>query len=582
MARGSGQTATAFHMVPLGEQGPVFRPEQDYFSISLVAVHVPGRMLNMSKFAPVVWASVRDGDKALVGMFPVEQQGRPEFARNDRVQLVDLQLTPRIVARDELTIDFTLGAIREKDYLAGALGIAADLAQTPAASFVSQLVPGGAAVKAGIAVADRVSKRLGDLLDSDKLQALGKYVGTMRGPIASGLIAFTDSRADPKNISFDAQANTLMTSAGPMRSAYAVIKFQCEETRPDWMTLPDLNQAWGRIRETALKGGDVAAAIDFFRVTALTSPDLTRTDGKRVVDAAKAKFSALLNGAESATDGAVDPGSLAESLGAFLNAGASIAPHVSTAPMMMGLMGAPAAAGRGEESATVDTAFTNALGAVGAFAKGLEIVLKNEGGFVDHPSDPGGATNMGVTQATYDDYRRHVGQPARPVKQIEGREINEIYLNGYWMPAACGEMPNEALALVTFDAAVNLGPRIAIKLLQQAAGVPEASVDGSFGAGTRARILQAAANTPALIEACLAGRERYYRRLVQSNPRLSAFIKGWMNRLVALRASVTPLLGGAAAHGETGLFVDSGERTPLVAAPADFANWDPRRQAGAH
>jgi hypothetical protein len=381
MSRGTG----AFRMVPLGERGPNFRPEQDYFSVALVAIHLPGKGLGAQKFAPVVWSSIKhialEGEKTLVGVFPTATADQPDFARKDRVQVVDLQLTPRIIAREELTVDFTLGMVKEKDYLAGALKVASELAASPAASFVSQIVPAAAVarkvVDGVVQTADRIAQALGELLDADKLQALGRYAGTLRAPVASGLVAFTDAREEIGGMQFDAASNQLVNANGPLKSAYAVLRLQCEATRPDWMLLPDLNQAWTRIRDAALNGGDIVGAIELFRITAVTSPDLTRVDAKRLVEAAQQKFAPVLSGAESA-DG--DPGDMAESLSFFLE---------------------------GAENFTLPTAARTAatMAMPAAFNRALEMVLHHEGGFVDHPADPGGATNRGVTQATYDAYR---------------------------------------------------------------------------------------------------------------------------------------------------------------------------------
>jgi lysozyme family protein len=424
------------------------------------------------------------------------------------------------------------------------------LASSPAAAFISQIAPAAAMARTVVQAADKLAHALGELLDTDKLQALGRYAGTLRAPVASGLVAFTDSREEVGGLSFDAASNQLVNASGPLKSAYAVLRLQCEATRPDWMLLPDLNQAWTRIRDAALNGGDIVGAIDFFRVSALTSPDLTRIDAKRLVEAAQQKFAPVLSGAESA-DG--DPGDMAESLSFFLEGAENFT--------------LPAAA---------RTAATMAMPA--AFNRALEMVLAHEGGFVDHPADPGGATNKGITQGTYDAYRKRKGIPKRSVKELTRDEIKDIYFNGYWRPAMCPEMPNEALATLMFDAAVNHGPGQAIKFLQQASAVPSAQCDGKWGPKTRARVIAAAANISSLVDECLLQRERFYRLIVERKPQLGAFLRGWMNRIVSLRAYVKPLLIRAPAGGDTesALFEQSPDREVLRAAPPDFSLWEVR------
>src|SRR5579883_2306574 len=98
-----------------------------------------------------------------------------------------------------------------------------------------------------------------------------------------------------------------------------------------------------------------------------------------------------------------------------------------------------------------------------AFEAGLHFVLHGygpffagEGGFHNDPRDPGGATNLGVTQRVYDAHRRACGLPVQSVEQMSDQEMRHIYLNGYWSPEGCQDMPLP-LAVVAFDAAVNSG-----------------------------------------------------------------------------------------------------------------------------
>lgn len=102
-----------------------------------------------------------------------------------------------------------------------------------------------------------------------------------------------------------------------------------------------------------------------------------------------------------------------------------------------------------------------------AFDKALAQVLKWEGGYVEHPADPGGATAYGVTQATYDAWRRKQGTEVRPVREIDRSEVEAIYWQQYWLRAGCDQLEPAALALVVFDAAVNSGVGAALKWLQE-------------------------------------------------------------------------------------------------------------------
>lgn len=166
------------------------------------------------------------------------------------------------------------------------------------------------------------------------------------------------------------------------------------------------------------------------------------------------------------------------------------------------------------------------------FLASLPFVLRWEGGFVDHPKDPGGRTNMGVTQRVYDAWRRRQGLPVRDVKGLEDTELHRIYESGYWIPPRC-ELLGRGLDLVQFDTAVNMGPGRAVRFLQKAAGC---GVDGDFGAQTEKAVR---ACTPGdLIAGYCATREAYYRELARRNPDTAVFLKGWLNRLNALRHEV--------------------------------------------
>ena len=164
----------------------------------------------------------------------------------------------------------------------------------------------------------------------------------------------------------------------------------------------------------------------------------------------------------------------------------------------------------------------------------LAAVSKLEGGASNHPADKGGLTMAGVTQATYDTYRRRKGLPPRPVTQSTPVERADIYRSQYWTPVRGDALP-PPLDLVIFDMAVNSGPDRAIKTLQRALGV---TVDGAFGAQTL-RALQedtAAGQVDHLVSQVLELREAFYRGLVAKDASQKVFLAGWLNRLDALEA----------------------------------------------
>lgn len=191
-----------------------------------------------------------------------------------------------------------------------------------------------------------------------------------------------------------------------------------------------------------------------------------------------------------------------------------------------------------------------------SFDASLPFVLRWEGGFVNHPADPGGATNRGITQKVYEGWRRDQGLAERSVRELEDAEMRAIYRGNYWQPPRCEDL-GAPLDLIQFDTAVNMGVGRAVRLLQQAVG---AETDGRFGPGT----LQCVVNCEpgeVLVDYCQA-REDFYRQLVARKPDMAVFLKGWLNRLNALRREVG-LPGFESASGE----VDFGDAGYVAKVP---------------
>ncbi|WGD31273.1 glycoside hydrolase family 108 protein [Ancylobacter sp. WKF20] len=116
------------------------------------------------------------------------------------------------------------------------------------------------------------------------------------------------------------------------------------------------------------------------------------------------------------------------------------------------------------------------------FRPSLTATLKHEGGYADHPADPGGATMRGITQRVYDGYRRRRGQAPTSVRHISSAEIEDIYRLQYWDACRCDELP-AGIDFCMFDGAVHSGPAQAAKWLQRTLGV---RADGVIGEATLA------------------------------------------------------------------------------------------------
>jgi len=160
-----------------------------------------------------------------------------------------------------------------------------------------------------------------------------------------------------------------------------------------------------------------------------------------------------------------------------------------------------------------------------SFDLAMAFVYKWEGGYINHPSDLGGATNHGVTQKVYDVYRRKMGLPPQPVIRLEFGEMRAIYKNDYWFPSRANLMI-QPLATAHFDTAVNFGVVGAIKFLQETLG--GLTVDGVFGDKTLKRLQER--NTSYTAYKLVKARIAYRYQRVTEQPDQRVFLQGWLNR----------------------------------------------------
>lgn len=153
-------------------------------------------------------------------------------------------------------------------------------------------------------------------------------------------------------------------------------------------------------------------------------------------------------------------------------------------------------------------------------------VLAHEGGFVDHPADPGGATNKGVTQAVYNAYRARMNRSARSVREITDAEVEAIYRTQYWNRVQGDALPS-GVDYAVYDFAVNSGVSRSVKYLQAIVGT---SQDGDMGQITLAAV---AARDPAeIVKALCDNRLAFLKRLRH----WSTFGRGWSRRVADVRA----------------------------------------------
>ena len=154
------------------------------------------------------------------------------------------------------------------------------------------------------------------------------------------------------------------------------------------------------------------------------------------------------------------------------------------------------------------------------FQPALDALLKHEGGFVNHPKDPGGITNLGVTKKVWESFVGHEVDE-QTMRSLTPSVVAPLYKQRYWDTVKADDLPS-GLDLCVFDCAVNSGVGRAAKLLQQAVGVKD---DGQIGPAT----LKAVNAFPVkdLIEKFSDKRQQF----LESLPTFDTFGKGWTRRV---------------------------------------------------
>ena len=161
----------------------------------------------------------------------------------------------------------------------------------------------------------------------------------------------------------------------------------------------------------------------------------------------------------------------------------------------------------------------------------LEKILHHEGGYVNHPKDPGGETNLGVTKRVYEEWGG-----TKDMKDLLVEDVNPIYKKNYWDKCKCDDLPN-GLDLCVFDFGVNAGPGRAAKFLQRMIGT---TVDGGIGPNTLKAVDTYVEETglETAIENYQSVRQSYYEELST----FDTFGKGWTRRVEETTASAKELI----------------------------------------
>ncbi len=153
------------------------------------------------------------------------------------------------------------------------------------------------------------------------------------------------------------------------------------------------------------------------------------------------------------------------------------------------------------------------------FDKCLEMLLAHEGGFVNHPDDPGGITNLGVTKKVYDEW---VGRESteQEMRDLTPEDVGPIYKKNYW-DRVKGDLLPSGVDWCAFDWAVNSGKSRPSKAIQRAVG---ATQDGAIGPATIGLIMEK--DPKEIINYVYGVRQDFYKGLKT----FETFGRGWTRR----------------------------------------------------
>lgn len=156
------------------------------------------------------------------------------------------------------------------------------------------------------------------------------------------------------------------------------------------------------------------------------------------------------------------------------------------------------------------------------YIKAFMNVIKEEGGYVNDPSDPGGETKYGISKRSY---------PKVDIKHLTLEQAAVIYKQDFYDKLKCDELPTDMIAQEVLEEAVNMGQKVATSFLQIVCKSMGSSieVDGKIGS----RTLEALKDIPEdIVLACIRSLSiAHYLELAHDRPPMRKFLKGWIKRV---------------------------------------------------
>jgi type VI secretion system secreted protein VgrG len=177
------------------------------------------------------------------------------------------------------------------------------------------------------------------------------------------------------------------------------------------------------------------------------------------------------------------------------------------------------------------------------FKAAINFLLENEGGYSNNPSDPGKATNFGLSTKYLES--NHLMQfdkngdgkiSPEDIKAIKRQDAIATYKSHWWDRYGYDRIDNDLIATKLFDMAVNMGQVQAVELMQKSlnrqcnSNKPPLLLDGNMGKNT-IEAMNTVRDKAKLLLDFRNFSMQYYQKLIEKNPRLSVFLNGWYNRV---------------------------------------------------
>ena len=162
----------------------------------------------------------------------------------------------------------------------------------------------------------------------------------------------------------------------------------------------------------------------------------------------------------------------------------------------------------------------------------FDLMIAHEGGFVNHPKDPGGMTNLGVTKRVWEEWVGHEVDE-KQMRALTPEIVAPLYKRKYWDAVRADDLV-VGVDYCVFDVAVNSGPGRAIKFLQSCVGT---TPDGGFGAITLAAVNE---QDPAKLIAKYSDTRLQFLKSLRT---WSTFGKGWERRVNEVENKALKMLG---------------------------------------